>query len=128
MPGAWCQDSEAALGGTLESFHGAVRGAGDRVVEGGEPEGGGGAVKAELGRDPRHYGAGRAAWFAPAASRTGGGNRCGREGVSERAQLSHAGERSGSRARAVCGRGAEAKQLGWLLGNADGRTNQRYRS
>ena len=41
--------------------------AGDRLAEGGQPEGRGRAVAAELGRDPRHHGAGGAARIGAAA-------------------------------------------------------------
>src|ERR1700691_5132684 len=40
---------------------------GHRVAQGGQPKGGGGAVAAELGRNPRHHGAGRDARVGAAA-------------------------------------------------------------
>src|SRR5207249_8975961 len=55
---AWGAGGEAALGGTFQPVHGAVRGFGHRVVERGKPEGGRRAVGVELGRDSRLDGAG----------------------------------------------------------------------
>lgn len=110
----------SAVGRARQPVHGAVRTACHRVAEGGEPEGGGRASGAELGRDPRRDGPRGEARTGAAGGRAGAPSGRGREGVPAGPPLLHAGERSGAGPRAVHRRGPEEGQPRRLLGHPDG--------
>ena len=106
-----------AVGGSAVALHGAVRGDGDRLAEGGELLGGGAAVPVELGPGGRNPATGGSAGVVPAPDGRGAGGRRGRDVVPAAARVRDGRQRPDDvgAARAVRGGRALPRGPGRLL-------------
>ena len=93
------QATAGAVGGGRFTVHGDVRGAGDRLAQAREHQGGGAADAAQLGGGRRHHAARGRARPGAAPTRSAASRGRGRDELPEAARVRHGGQRLGARHR-----------------------------